>query len=136
MFPQHSDKFRNFQPLGSVGKKAKSGDIDLAVNVKEMFPDGEVNPEDIESWGLSPDEWKTKVEKLSKRARSATPTELGWKAFLQLIAQYINDNSELIQASPKRISAGQMFSLFPQFNEAGEQQDIGVQIDWMVGNLD
>ena len=58
LFPQHSDKFRNFQPLGSVGKKAKSGDIDLAVNVREMFPDGEVNPEDLESWGLSPDKWK------------------------------------------------------------------------------
>jgi phosphopantetheine adenylyltransferase len=29
-----------------------------------------------------------------------------------------------------------MFSLFPQFNEAGEQQDIGVQIDWMVGKID
>ena len=136
LFPQHSDKFRSFQPLGSVGKKAKSGDIDLAVNVKEMFPDGEVNPEDIKSWNLSPEDWKAKIEKLAKRARTATPTELGWKAFLQLIAQYINDNSELIQASPKRISAGQMFSLFPQFNEAGEQQDIGVQIDWMVGNLD
>ena len=136
LFPQHSDKFRSFQPLGSVGKKAKSGDIDLAVNVKEMFPDGEVNPEDIKSWNLSPEDWKAKIEKLAKRARTATPTELGWKAFLQLLAQYINDNSELIQASPKRISAGQMFSLFPQFNEAGEQQDIGVQIDWMVGNLD
>lgn len=136
LFPQHSDKFRSFQPLGSVGKKAKSGDIDLAVNVKEMFPDGEVNSEDIKSWNLSPEDWKAKIEKLTKRARTATPTELGWKAFLQLLAQYINDNSELIQASPKRISAGQMFSLFPQFNEAGEQQDIGVQIDWMVGNLD
>ena len=54
LFPQHSDKFRNFQPLGSVGKKPKSGDIDLAVNVREMFPDGEVNPEDLKSWGLSP----------------------------------------------------------------------------------
>ena len=136
LFPQHSDKFRNFQPLGSVGKKAKSGDIDLAVNVQEMFPDGEVNPEDLESWGLSPDKWEEKIKKLAKRARTATPTELGWKAFLQLVAQYINENSDFIEASPKRISAGQMFSLFPQFNEAGEQQDIGVQIDWMVGNLD
>ena len=29
-----------------------------------------------------------------------------------------------------------MFSLFPQFNEAGERQNKNVQIDWMVGNLD
>ena len=136
LFPEHSDKFRNFQPLGSVGKKAKSGDIDLAVNVREMFPDGEVNPEDIESWGLSPDEWKKKLEKLTKRARTSSPSELGWKAFLQLLAQYINENSDLIEADLKKIKPGAMFSLFPQFSPEGEQQDIGVQIDWMVGNVD
>ena len=72
LFPQHSDKFRSFQPLGSVGKKAKSGDIDLAVNVQEMFPDGEVNPEDVESWNISSDDWLLEVEGLSKRARSAS----------------------------------------------------------------
>ena len=136
LFPQHSDKFKNFQPLGSVGKKAKSGDIDLAVNVREMFPDGEVNPEDVESWNLSSEEWLKKVEKLSKRARTSTPSELGWKAFLQLLAEYMNENSDLIEADLKKIKPGAMFSLFPQFNEKGEQQDTGVQIDWMVGNID
>jgi len=136
LFPQHSDKFKNFQPLGSVGKKAKSGDIDLAVNVREMFPDGEVNPEDVESWNLSSEEWLKKVEKLSKRARTSTPSELGWKAFLQLLAEYMNENSDLIEADLKKIKPGAMFSLFPQFNENGEQQDTGVQIDWMVGNID
>jgi hypothetical protein len=136
LFPQHSDKFRNFQPLGSVGKKASSGDIDLAVNVHDLFPDGEVNPEDLESWGLSADEWKESLGKLSKRARTSTQSELGWKAFLQLLAQYISKNSNLIVADLKKIGPGTMFSLFPQFNAKGEQQDIGVQIDWMVGNLD
>ena len=38
LFPQHSSKFADFTPLGSVGKKAKSGDIDLAVDVEELFP--------------------------------------------------------------------------------------------------
>ena len=136
LFPNHSDKFRNFQPLGSVGKKAKSGDIDLAVNVREMFPDGEVNPEDVESWNLSSEEWLKKVEKLKKRARTSTPSELGWKAFLQLLAEYINDNSDLIEADLKKIKPGTMFSLFPQFNKEGEEQKLGVQIDWMVGNID
>ena len=53
----------------------------FAVNVREMFPDGEVNPEDVESWNLSSEEWLKKVEKLSKRARTSTPSEIGWKAF-------------------------------------------------------
>jgi hypothetical protein len=119
-----------------VGKKAKSGDIDLAVNVREIFPDGEVNPEDLESWGLSPDKWNEKLEKLIRRARTSTKGELGWKAFLQLLAEYINENSDLIEADLKKIKPGVMFSLFPQFNPEGEQQDVGVQIDWMVGNLD
>ena len=136
LFPEHSDKFRNFQTLGSVGKKARSGDIDLAVNVREMFLDGEINPEDVESWNIDSDDWLKEVERLSKRARSSTPAQIGWKAFLRLLAQYMNENSDLIQADIKKIGPGTMFSLFPQFNEAGEQQDIGVQIDWMVGNID
>ena len=40
LFPQHTSKFADFAPLGSVGKKAKSGDIDLAVDVQELFPQG------------------------------------------------------------------------------------------------
>jgi len=136
LFPEHSDKFRNFQPLGSVGKKARSGDIDLAVNVREMFPDGEVNPEDVESWNIASEDWLKEVEKLSKRARSSTPAQIGWKAFLRLLAEYMNDNSDLIEADIKKIGPGTMFSLFPQFDKNGDQQDMGVQIDWMVGNID
>lgn len=136
LFPVYVAEFDTFQPLGSVGKKARSGDIDLAVDVQELFPDGEVNPEDIAQWGLDPEAWKQRVEKLTKRARSATASQIGWKAFLQLLADYINENSDLISADTKLIGPGTMFSLFPQFNEAGEQQEIGVQIDWMVGNID
>ncbi len=136
LFPVYVAEFDTFQPLGSVGKKARSGDIDLAVDVQELFPDGEVNPEDIAQWGLDPEAWKQRVEKLTKRARTATASQIGWKAFLQLLADYINENSDLISADTKLIGPGTMFSLFPQFNEAGEQQEIGVQIDWMVGNID
>jgi hypothetical protein len=125
-----------FSPLGSVGKKAKSGDIDLGVDVLELFDDGEINPEDLSTWNLDPKEWEERVELLTKRARTATPVEIGWKAFLQLLAKYMNENSDLITVDEKRTNNGAMFSLFPQFNEEGEQQDIGVQIDWMVGNLD
>ena len=47
LFPQHASKFADFAPLGSVGKKAKSGDIDLAVDVEELFPQGKVTDEDL-----------------------------------------------------------------------------------------
>jgi hypothetical protein len=50
LFPQHASKFADFVPLGSVGKKAKSGDIDLAVDVEELFPQGKVTDEDLQSW--------------------------------------------------------------------------------------
>lgn len=136
LFPIHVGDFTTFRPLGSVGKKAKSGDIDLGVDVLELFDDGEINPEDLPTWNLDQKEWEAQVEKLTKRARTATASEIGWKAFLQLLAKYINENSDLINVDEKRTGNGSMFSLFPQFNEAGEQQDIGVQIDWMVGNLD
>ena len=146
LFPVYVGEFETFQPLGSVGKKAKSGDIDLAVDVQELFPDGEVNPEDIKKWGLDPEAWKKQVEKLTKRARTSTLSQLGWKAFLQLLAAYINENSDLLDVDTKKIGPGKMFSLFPQFNEQGEiqiikneqgeDQIIGVQIDWMVGNID
>ena len=136
LFPVHVGDFTTFQPLGSVGKKAKSGDIDLAVDVLELFDDGEVNPEDLLSWNIQPKDWMERVEKLTKRARTSTAIELGWKAFLQLLAEYINENSDLIRVDVKKITPGAMFSLFPQFNEEGERQSIGVQIDWMVGNLD
>lgn len=136
LFPIHVGDFTTFSPLGSVGKKAKSGDIDLGVDVLELFDDGEINPEDLSTWNLDPKEWEERVELLTKRARTATPVEIGWKAFLQLLAKYMNENSDLITVDEKRTNNGAMFSLFPQFNEDGEQQDIGVQIDWMVGNLD
>jgi hypothetical protein len=146
LFPVYVAEFDTFKPLGSVGKKARSGDIDLAVDVQELFPDGEVNPEDIAQWGLDPEAWKQRVEKLTKRARTSTLSQLGWKAFLQLLAAHINENSDLLTVDTKKIGPGKMFSLFPQFNEQGEiqiikneqgeDQIIGVQIDWMVGNID
>ena len=136
LFPIHVADFTTFQPLGSVGKKAKSGDIDLGVDVLELFDDGEINPDDLTTWNLDPKKWTERVEKLTKRARTATAVEIGWKAFLQMLAEYINENSDLIKVDLKKTGNGSMFSLFPQFNREGEQQDIGVQIDWMVGNLD
>ena len=167
LFPQHSENFNKetMPPLGSVGKKAKSGDIDLAVNAQTFFEDGVVTPTGLASWNIDPEVWKERLKKLAKRARAGALearkearaalenwqddvlpemsdaakqiiTRLGWKAFLQSLADYINEESQLIEAGTKKISDTAMFSVFPQYNEAGEAQNIGVQMDWMVGNVD
>ena len=134
LFPQHASKFADFTPLGSVGKKAKSGDIDLAVDVEELFPQGKVTDEDLQSWNLNPIDWKATYEKMVKRARTAKPSEVELRAFLYEIARYIGENSQIIKTDLKKVRPGQMFSLFPQISDTGEQKDVGVQIDWMMGN--
>ena len=134
LFPQHSSKFADFTPLGSVGKKAKSGDIDLAVDVEELFPQSKVTDEVLQSWNLNPADWKATYEKMVKRARTAKPSEVELRAFLYEIARYIGENSQIIKTDLKKVRPGQMFSLFPQISDSGEQKDVGVQIDWMMGN--
>tara|TARA_R110002020_G_scaffold167330_4_gene355536 strand:- start:694 stop:1740 length:1047 start_codon:yes stop_codon:yes gene_type:complete len=134
LFPEHSEDFRNFEPLGSVGKKAKSGDIDLAVDVRALFPKGKVTDEELQSWNLDPVSWRATYEKMVKRARTATPSEVELRAFLYELAKYIGDNSQLIKSDLKKVRPGQMFTLFPQITDTGEQLDVGVQMDWMMGN--
>ena len=70
LFPIHVGDFTTFRPLGSVGKKAKAGDIDLGVDVLELFDDGEINPEDLPTWNLDQKEWEAQVEKLTKNPKN------------------------------------------------------------------
>ena len=37
VFPKKAHIFKNFSPVGSVGKKAVSGDMDLAIDFKHFF---------------------------------------------------------------------------------------------------
>ena len=136
LFPLKKEVFSSFRPVGSVGKKPTSGDIDLAGDATSFFPTGEVTPEELKSWNINPTAWKDTFSKFKTRARSRTDAELGWRAFLTELAKYINENSELIITDPKKVGPGIMFSLFPQFSDENKQQDIGVQIDWMVGRAD
>ena len=136
LFPLKEKVFAAFQPVGSVGKKASSGDIDLANDVTSFFPTGEVTPQELDSWNIDPIRWEETFKKLKLRARSRTDAKLRWRAFLIELSRYINKTSELIITNPEKIGPGVMFSLFPQFNENGEQQDIGVQIDWMIGKTE
>ncbi len=136
LFPLKKQVFSSFRPVGSVGKKPVSGDIDLAGDATSFFPTGEVTPEELKSWNINPIDWKSTFNNFKKRARSRTDAELGWRAFLTELAKYINENSELIITDPKQVGPGIMFSLFPQFSDENKQQDIGVQIDWMIGRAD
>jgi hypothetical protein len=134
LFPEHAEHFQQFEPLGSVGKKAKSGDIDLAVDVKTLFPMGKVTDASLESWNLDPASWRTTYDRMVKRAITATPSQVELRAFLYELAKYIGENSEIIKTDLKKVRPGKMFSLFPQITDTGEQLDAGVQMDWMMGN--
>ena len=136
LFPQQTAFFQTIEPLGSVGKKAKSGDIDLAIDVSELAPSRKIDDQMLQSWELDPRVWAETRTKFAKRARNATDEELDLRAFLYELAKHIGENSQLIKTDLKKVTSGGMFSLFPQISDSGEQQDIGIQVDWMLGNKD
>jgi len=136
LFPQQTAFFQTIEPLGSVGKKAKSGDIDLAIDVSELAPSRKIDDQMLQSWKLDPQTWADTRARFAKRARNATDEELDLRAFLYELAKYIGENSQLIKTDLKKVTSGGMFSLFPQISDSGEQQEIGIQVDWMLGNKD
>ena len=136
LFPQQTAFFQTIEPLGSVGKKAKSGDIDLAIDVSELAPSRKIDYQMLQSWELDPQAWADTRARFAKRARNATNEELDLRAFLYELAKYIGENSQLIKTDLKKVTSGGMFSLFPQISDSGEQQEIGIQVDWMLGNKD
>lgn len=136
LFPKKKKVFTKFVPVGSVGKKPYSGDIDLAIDASEFFNSPEVNPKELSDWNISEKSFNLTYEKLKKRAKTASDSTLRWKAFLKELGEYINANSDDYLIENKKTNGGNMFGMFPQYNESGIKQDFGVQMDWMVGNLD
>jgi len=136
LFPQKASLFntKKMIPLGSVGKKPISGDIDLGLDASDVLGKDMTDAE-IAKWGLDPKDVHAKFQLLSKRARSTTPEQLMLKAFLSLLAVDINRRSKLVQCDEKKITPGNMFGFFPQMDAKGKNLGIGVQLDWMVGNL-
>jgi hypothetical protein len=137
VFPKKASIFNTnkFIPLGSVGKKPISGDIDLGVDAKDIL-DQQMSDKSIAAWGVDPAEVSKQQEKLAARARTATPEELRLKAFLQLLALKINSAAKNLYVDEKKITAGNIFGLFPQYDTQGNKLEMGVQIDWMIGNLE
>jgi hypothetical protein len=136
LFPKKANIFnrQDFVPLGSVGKKDVSGDIDLGVDVKKLL-DQKMSDSAIAMWNLDPKAVAIETEKLAGRARTASPEELRMKAFLKCLTLYINANAPNLYCDEKKVTAGNIFGLFPQIDQNGKSVGIGVQIDWMVGDL-
>lgn len=137
LFPGKADIFniQHFIPLGSVGKKSVSGDIDLGIDIKHIIDFNDI-PGTIVKWNLSERDFDEEFALLKKRARSATDDQLRSKALMKLISMYVNDFTNVITCDESKVGPGNMFSLFPQYSEKNTQIGENVQIDWMVGDIE
>jgi hypothetical protein len=136
IFPNKKDIFneQHFLPVGSVRKKAESGDIDLAVSTTDMLDDSMSNAS-VALWGIDPTVVAAEAADLQKRARTSTPAQLRMKAFLKVLAAHINQHAKNYHCHEKKVTDGNLFGVYPQINQLGIDIGIGVQIDWMVGDL-
>lgn len=136
VFPKKASIFnlQHFHALGSVGKKPESGDIDLAVSAADILDQG-MTAAAIALWGIDPAAVDAEQQALAKRARSATAEQLRMKAFLKLLTQRINQSAPNLHCEEAKVSAGNIFGLYPQFDAQGQEIGTGVQIDWMIGDL-
>jgi hypothetical protein len=137
VFPNKANIFneQQFIPLGSVRKKDLSGDIDLGVSSTDIL-DFDMSDSSILEWGVKPADVQSEFDILTKRARTATPRQLKMKAFLKCLTIHINQHSPNVYCQEKKISDGNIFSLYPQVMPDGAMSTISVQIDWMIGDIE
>ena len=136
IFPAKASIFNEkiFVPLGSARKKPVSGDIDLGINISDLL-DKEISDSSIKAWGVDPKMVAADQDSFKKRAKSSTDDQVRLKAFLKNLTRVANAKQTILQFNEQKFVNGEIFSLFPQITAAGKQLDYGVQIDWMVGNL-
>ena len=137
VFPHKKDMYntQKMKFIGSVMKKDLSGDIDFAIDISSIA-DKKFSDKSLAKWGLNGEEVKAQMLKYKKRAKTATDAELMTRAVMKGIVDKINALSDNIYCDEKKIGSGGIFGFFPQYNEAGEALDYGVQMDWMIGNLE
>lgn len=136
IFPKKADIFneQHFVALGSVRKKAESGDIDLGISALDIL-DKQMSDKSIAAWGVDPAAVAKEFDVLQKRARTSTPEQLRMKAFLKLLTLYINAHAPKLYCDEKKVTDGNIFGLYPQIDNKGQSVGVGVQIDWMIGNI-
>ena len=133
IFPNKAHVFEKFYPVGSVGKKEVSGDMDLAIDFKHLFDGEPYNAEELRQYRIIPSEWERTYKKIKARARTSTDEMCKLKAFLKLLAQPICSEG-MIHVATEKTTHGNLFSMFPQYDRFGQINEY-VQIDWMIGNL-
>jgi hypothetical protein len=131
IFPKKVASFRKFQTLGSVGKKPLSGDIDLAYDIENFMPGGKP---DLVGWGIDPYEFRTSVDKIQKRARTATVQQSQLRAMIEFVGNKINQETDNIQADLKQSTAGSLFCKAIQYDIGGDDINKTVQIDINIGD--
>ena len=136
IFPKKASIFnaQHFHALGSVGKKPISGDIDLGIDAKDIL-DHEMSDKSMSDWGIDPKAVHLEFAKLEKRAKTSSPEQLLMKAFLKELTLYINRHAPKLYCDEKKVTGGNIFGLYPQLTNKGQDVGIGVQIDWMIGDL-
>jgi hypothetical protein len=125
---------QKFEPWMDLGPK-EVGDIDLRVSSHDLL-DKTMSDDSIAQWGVNPGAVVDEAKKLQTRARSASPEQSRMKAFLKLLTLYINSNAPSLYCDEKKVTDGNIFGLFPQQNDQGQDLGVGAQIDWMIGNLE
>jgi hypothetical protein len=136
IFPKKSKIFNmtHFESLGSVGKKPISGDIDLGV-APIVLLDKNLSDDAIALWNIDPLLVADKFQQLKRRARTASDIQLRMKAFSISLVKYINTHAPTIHCDEKKVDGVTMFSLYSQKDVNGNDLDRGIQIDWMIGDL-
>ncbi len=133
VFPEKAHVFENFHPVGSVGKKLVSGDMDLAIDFKHLFDDEPYNEVELRNYRIKHDEWEALYKKIKSRARTSTDEMCKLKAFLKLLSYPISSEG-MIHIANNKTTHGNIFSMFPQYDYFGQTKEY-VQVDWMVGDL-
>ena len=128
IFPRAHAHFEGVRTLGSVGKKAMSGDIDLALS-EDSF-------KNIADWGLDEKRVQEHFVLFKKRAKTSTDEQLTKRAVIVAIAEKIQASDKDILIDVKGSSNGALFCQFPQYDEQGNKTEMYVQIDINVGNVD
>lgn len=133
LFPEKAHVFHNFYPVGSVGKKSISGDMDLAIDFKHLFDGEPYNYSELRQYKIIPQEWEDLYKNIKSKARTSTDEMCKLKAFLSLISYPITAGG-MIHIAYDKTTHGNIFTMFPQYSYSGQTQEY-VQIDWMIGNL-
>lgn len=128
LFPKASEMLHSIVLVGSTGKVAESGDIDLALDKAYL--------KDLKIWGISKDTILLIYNDLTEHYTRLNKKFLMQKAVMKAIAEKIDDESRLIKVDDRGLSNGAIFCQFPQYDSDGKKLDKKVQIDLNIGKVE